>query len=57
MKKYDKATKTVNEALAKLDSKTFKSKRLFRKQKREVASYYAEAYHVKAFRIDFERKI
>ena len=27
MKKYDKATKTVNEALAKLDSKTFKSRK------------------------------
>ena len=26
------------------------------RQRREVASYFAEAYHVQSFRIDFERK-
>ena len=56
LREYDKATEVVTEALKELNSKTFTESRLSSRQRREVASYFAEAYHVQTFRIDFERK-
>ena len=43
-------------ALADLNVPSLSAEKLSPRQRKEVASYYAEAYHVQSFRIDFERK-
>ena len=56
MRDYDGATNVIDNALADLNVPSLSAEKLSPRQRKEVASYYAEAYHVQSFRIDFERK-